>query len=115
MPFTAFMDPTQRYMATGGNIRAATDDFFKYVAPHEVAHQWWGHTVGWTSYRDQWMSEGFAEFSASLFVQKIYGQQKFIDFWADHRRQITQVNPATEGQVQYTISPVTQEYRLSGA
>ncbi|MCA1614208.1 MAG: carboxypeptidase regulatory-like domain-containing protein [Acidobacteria bacterium] len=65
MPFTAFMDSTQRYMA--GGIRAATADFFKYVGPHEVAHQWWGHTVGWTSYRDQWMSEGFAQFSTSLY------------------------------------------------
>jgi hypothetical protein len=36
---------------------------------HEVAHQWWGHRVGWASYRDQWLSEGFAEYSAMLFVQ----------------------------------------------
>ena len=25
--------------------------------------------VGWDSYHDQWMSEGFAEFSTSLYVQ----------------------------------------------
>jgi hypothetical protein len=36
---------------------------------HEVAHQWWGHTVGWSSYRDQWLSEGFAEYSAMMFVE----------------------------------------------
>jgi hypothetical protein len=36
---------------------------------HEVAHQWWGHKVGWASYRDQWLSEGFAEYSAMLFVE----------------------------------------------
>ena len=36
---------------------------------HEVAHQWWGHKVGWASYRDQWLSEGFAEYAAMLFVQ----------------------------------------------
>jgi hypothetical protein len=66
MPFTAFMDPTQRYLANGGNLRAATNNFFKYVAPHDIAHQWWGHLVGWKTYRDQWMSEGFAQFSASL-------------------------------------------------
>ena len=39
--------------------------YWKVVTPHEVAHQWWGHTVGFDSYRDQWMSEGFAEMSAS--------------------------------------------------
>ena len=35
---------------------------------HEVAHEWWGHQVGWTSYRDQWLSEGFAEYSAMMFI-----------------------------------------------
>jgi hypothetical protein len=36
---------------------------------HEVAHEWFGHRVGWTSYRDQWLSEALAEYSAMLFVQ----------------------------------------------
>jgi Peptidase family M1 domain len=36
---------------------------------HEVAHQWWGHLVGWDSYRDQWLSESFAEYVALMFVQ----------------------------------------------
>jgi aminopeptidase N len=35
---------------------------------HEAAHQWWGHIVGWNSYRDQWLSEGFAEYMALMFV-----------------------------------------------
>ena len=114
MPFTAFMDPTQRYLATGGNIRAATDDFFRYVAPHEIAHQWWGHMIGWKSYRDQWMSEGFAEFSASLFVQQIMrDEHKFIDFWNEQRDRITQARPATHDLKPYTVGPLTQGYRLS--
>jgi hypothetical protein len=36
---------------------------------HETAHQWWGHLVGWDSSRDLWLSEGFAQFSALLFVE----------------------------------------------
>lgn len=36
---------------------------------HETAHQWWGHLIGWASPRDLWLSEGFAEFSALLFVE----------------------------------------------
>jgi hypothetical protein len=67
MPLAYFLDTTQRH-ALGWNER---NNFFRVVEPHEVAHQWWGHTVGFDSYRDQWMSEGFAEFSASLFVQYI--------------------------------------------
>lgn len=36
---------------------------------HEVAHQFFGHMVGWRSYRDQWLSEALAEYSAMLFVE----------------------------------------------
>jgi hypothetical protein len=37
---------------------------------HETAHQWWGHVVLWKSYRDQWLSEGFAEYSSTLYAAK---------------------------------------------
>ena len=113
MPFTAFMDPTQRYLASG-NVSFATNNFFRYVAPHEIAHQWWGHMVGWKSYHDQWMSEGFAEFSASLFIQMAMKDNgKFLDFWHDQHDRITQARPATHDLKPYTVGPVTQGYRLS--
>jgi aminopeptidase N len=35
---------------------------------HETAHQWWGNVVAWRSYRDQWLSEGFAEYSGMLYA-----------------------------------------------
>jgi hypothetical protein len=35
---------------------------------HETAHQWWGHVILWRSYRDQWLSEGFAEYSSFLYA-----------------------------------------------
>ena len=37
---------------------------------HETAHQWWGNIVAWRSYRDQWLSEGFAEYSGLLYAGK---------------------------------------------
>jgi hypothetical protein len=37
------------------------------VIAHEVAHQWWGHLVGWSSDRDQWISEAMASYSALLY------------------------------------------------
>src|SRR5258706_674668 len=115
MPFTAFMDPTQRYLATG-NVRFATNEFFEDVAPHEIAHQWWGHMVGWKSYRDQWMSEGFAEFSAALFVQQITrDEKKYKEFWDERRDRVIQARPVTRDLKPYTVGPVTQGFRLSSA
>jgi hypothetical protein len=40
---------------------------FAFIA-HETAHQWWGNIVAWRSYRDQWLSEGFAEYSGALYT-----------------------------------------------
>jgi len=34
---------------------------------HELAHQWWGNVVGWASYRDQWLSESMANYTALLY------------------------------------------------
>ena len=111
MPYLAYIDSTQRSQLLGA--RGGTDTFWRYVAPHEVAHQWWGHIIGWDSYHDQWMSEGFAEFSASLYVQIIRGDQKFIDFWEDLRKLVIEASPATKDRKPYTIGPVTQGYRLN--
>lgn len=111
MPYLAYIDTTQRNQLIG--TRGGTDTFWRYVAPHEVAHQWWGHIIGWDSYHDQWMSEGFAEFSASLYVQFTRGNDKFIDFWEDLRKQIVEASPATKGRKPYTVGPVTQGYRLN--
>jgi hypothetical protein len=113
MPYLAYIDTTQRAQLLG--TRGGTDTFWRYVAPHEIAHQWWGHIIGWDSYHDQWMSEGFAEFSASLYVQLIRGNDKFIDFWEDQRQRIVQATPRTKDRKPYTVGPVTQGYRLNSA
>jgi len=40
---------------------------YKFLS-HEASHQWWGHIVVWRSYRDQWLSEGFAEYSGLMYT-----------------------------------------------
>ncbi len=78
LPLTSLLDSGTRFRVTGFDPKG----YFTVVGPHEVAHQWWGHTVGWASYREQWMSEGFSELSASLIIQMIAKNNKgFIKFW----------------------------------
>ena len=38
----------------------------KYFLAHEIAHQWWGQGVSFGTYKDQWLSEGLAQFSGRL-------------------------------------------------
>ncbi len=60
------------------------------VVAHEVAHQWWGHLVGWRSYRDQWISEAMANYAALL--------------WARHRGLEPAVGPVTGWQQELTAT-----------
>jgi hypothetical protein len=112
MPYTAFIDTTQRTQLMGA--QGGSHSFWRYVGPHETAHQWWGHTVGWDSYHDQWMSEGFAEFSTSLYVQYVRkDMSKFTEFWDEQRKLITDATPFTKGKKPYTVGPISQGYRLN--
>ncbi len=60
------------------------------VVAHEVAHQWWGHLVGWRSYRDQWISEAMANYAALL--------------WTRHRGLTPAVGPVTGWQQELTAT-----------
>jgi hypothetical protein len=100
LPISAYTDSTQRWMLFG-NINSRFTGFVQEVTPHEVAHQWWGHAVGWASYHDQWLSEGFAEFSAGLFLQQAVAgkwQKDYIEFWDRLQKRILEKN-------NFSISP----------
>ncbi len=94
LPISAYTDSTQRWMMFG-NINNKFTGFVQEVTPHEVAHQWWGHAVGWASYHDQWLSEGFAEFSAGLFLQQAVAgdwRNDYVEFWNRLRKRILEKN-----------------------
>jgi hypothetical protein len=86
--------------------------YWKVVTAHEVAHQWWGQTVGFGSYRDQWMSEGFADFSASLFLMETRKDQKeYRDFWELLRKRLLEKN--AQGVRPVDVGPVVMGTRVS--
>jgi hypothetical protein len=94
LPIMAYIDSTQRWMMFG-RIDQNANGFVREVTPHEVAHQWWGHSVTWASYHDLWLSEGFAEFSAGLFLQQAVGdkwQHDYIDFWDRQKHRVLDKN-----------------------
>jgi hypothetical protein len=108
LPIYYFLDDTQRHQL---GLDAQKSQYWKVVEPHEVAHEWWGHSVGWTSYRDQWMSEGFADFSASLFIQFIRNDRsEYLHFWNVMREELTQKD--SWGHRPTDLGSLTMGYRL---
>jgi hypothetical protein len=63
----AFLSPEE--LATR-NLRPADAILARQTPAHETAHQWWGDLVPWNSYRDQWISEGLASYSALLDLER---------------------------------------------
>ncbi len=111
LPSLSFMTGTDRN--TLGATGKGVDAFVGRVAFHEMAHQWWGHLVGWESYRDQWLSEGFAEFSAALAVQHTEGWDAYAQVWQDARELIT--TKVRSNYPTYQVGPITRGWRLSTA
>ena len=111
LPIIAFLDSTQRYALLQSNT-FDLNDFIQEVTPHEVAHQWWGHLVGWATYHDQWLSEGFADFSAGLFLQLTRkNPNDYLKFWEHERDAIVAKN--NFGQSPNDAGPLWLGIRLS--
>jgi aminopeptidase N len=105
----SFMDSTQRN-AFGISRNIQLTDFFR---AHESSHQWWGHGVGWKSYHDQWLSEGFAQFSGNLYVQYRQNDKEYLKRIKEDREAI--LTKDQKGRTYESIGPVWMGTRLSSA
>jgi len=63
----------------------------EYYLAHELAHQWWGQGVTGAKYRDQWLSEGLAQFSSVLYLKSKYNHRAFsailkrFSYWTERK------------------------------
>ncbi len=111
IPICYYFDTTVRHQL---GLQFGDRGYWKVVAPHEVAHQWWGHTVGFASGRDTWMDEGFSDMSASLYISMIEkNPKKFIEFWNDERELLLERN--AQGFRAIDAGPLTMGDRASNS
>ena len=111
IPICYYFDTTVRHSL---GLDQGDRGYWKAVTAHEVAHQWWGHTVGFASGRDQWMSEGFADMSAALYISMIEkNPKKFIEFWNDERELLLERN--AQGFRAIDAAPLTMGYRANNS
>jgi Peptidase family M1 domain len=88
----SFLRPEAQQRA---GLSAATQEHFTELVPyHEVAHQWWGNVVAWSSYRDQWIDEAFANYLALLFADTKKNPDHTLHVWLTrYRRQLVEKLP----------------------
>lgn len=56
-------------------------DMVTYVTAHEIAHQWWAHQViGADKQGSTLLSESFAQYSALLVMEQLYGREQIHKF-----------------------------------
>jgi hypothetical protein len=107
--FSYLPDEAQYRAGLGPTGRA----FFSDVVPfHEVAHQWWGNVVGWSSYRDQWIDEAMAEYLALQFADSQKSQEHPLNTWLAHYRKRLITKGEGEDRAPADIGPVIAGRRL---
>ena len=80
----SFLSPEAQNRA---GLSAAHQEAFTDIVPyHEVAHQWWGNVVGWSSYRDQWIDEAIANYLALLFADSRKPSGHELRVWLERYR-----------------------------
>ena len=110
LPICGFWDATVQHQLG----LEPTNSYWRVVTPHEVAHQWWGQLVGFNSYRDQWMSEGFAQFSAGIFLLNTApngDMGPYRAFWKEQQKSLLEKN--AEGKRPIDVGALTEGYRVS--
>ena len=82
---------------------------------HEVSHQWWGNWVGWSSYRDQWLSEALASYAALYYGMEIATSRPA--FLARNALDWDSALSATssEGRSVGSLGPITLGLRLTSS
>jgi hypothetical protein len=105
----SFLTHQQTTDLGGSSLESAMNSL---ILPHEIAHQWWGDLVGWRSYRDQWLVEALANYSALMMMETTRpGDVKTI--LAKYRNDLLEKN--ANGESLRDAGPVTLGLRLNSS
>jgi hypothetical protein len=105
----AFLSPQEQMDL---RLDPVTRELDNQVLVHETAHQWWGDLVLWKSYRDQWISEGLANYAALMILEQ-QNPAQFRRVLEKYRRDLLSKNK--DGEWLRDAGPVTLGQRLESS
>jgi Peptidase family M1 domain len=109
----AYLSPEAQRQA---GISSSGQEHFTQLMPfHEVAHQWWGNRVGWSSYRDQWIDEAIATYLALMFADSHKPQDHELRVWLERFRKSLLVKPEGERESAADTGALTLGSRLDSS
>jgi hypothetical protein len=97
----------------GANSPTAEMFFGDVLQAHETAHQWWGNRVTTGSYRDNWLMEALANYSALLYLEKRRGTHA-LELMLDSYRDVL-LAKSGNGQVVESTGPIVLGTRLENS
>jgi hypothetical protein len=82
-----------------------------FFLAHELGHQWWGQAVGWKNYHEQWISEGFAQYFATMYAEKERGAETFTEVLRQMRRWAIEASPQGPVYLGYRLGHIKGDSR----
>ena len=104
----AYLRPDER----PAGLRTRSDEvFFGELLPaHEVAHQWWGNSVGAATYQDEWLMEALANYSSLEYLEKRRGARALDQTMESYQQSL--LRKLEDGRTVESVGPVTYGTRL---
>ena len=86
----------------------------EFVRASEIARQWLGNKVSWSSYHDQWILTGLASYAGAMYIEHKYPDTpRFREILNDARSYLT--DRASDGKTNESAGPIWLGQRLASS
>ncbi|MCD4817752.1 MAG: T9SS type A sorting domain-containing protein [Candidatus Cloacimonetes bacterium] len=78
--FSTYGAMEHQTMTTLDNFIITGNHTYDTIIAHELAHQWFGNCLTPLTWKDVWLSEGFAVYSEAVFIEGTYGYEAMLNY-----------------------------------
>ncbi len=88
--------------------------YSEILLAHEAAHQWWGNVVTSASYRDEWLQEALANYTALMLLERKRGPRALESVLEEYRAELLREHGEPKRTIE-SAGPITWGARLRGS